>query len=628
MPTSFQKPGHGRIEERSVLRRLNQRPLLTMIPLSLLTAVSLLLLFSPLSSHAKKPEDLDWIRLRANGIVVYSSAEEGKSRAIVEGILRFRDDCMAFLPVDHFIPPAPTCIYILSNESAYKNLCKYSSSAVGSAGVFYQGIDASYIAIDLTAGSLGLTTVYHEYFHFIAEHTMPTLPLWANEGLAEFFSTYQFKNGHGIIGDPIKEHTDRLWSEDPMPFVDLFAVNYRSDDYHGGERVALFYSESWAIVHSQLTGTAAEREGFHRYLASLAQGMSAQEAMIESLELDEALIIDQLNRREKNLDLPVLSAEQRLADTDFWLTDKPSSVEILSALGMFTVRLPRTHPEAPLHFFQEALRLDPNSFKPHLGLALVERTEHVDQSRASFDRARELSPNEPLVLDSYGEFLVDQYDQMRDRDADSPTTDLELARELFLESLSINPDGPRALAGYAMSYHYEAEIPDDVIVALDKAITRYPSRIQLQVAKCIYTARLGKHDEAWSLYRVELQKMRPGRDVIQSTSTTLLDEALVDAYNTAQSGKVEEGRLILEHALQRYGSERTSREAWDQFAEAENYGQHNRLVDRYNEGIDAINARDFTRALELMEEVATAAVDSTLRNLAIEACGYVRPLAK
>jgi hypothetical protein len=103
---------------------------------------------------------------------------------------------------------------------------------------------------------------------------------------------------------------------------------------------------------------------------------------------------------------------------------------------------------------------------------------------------------------------------------------------------------------------------------------------------------------------------------------------MVDAYNTAQSGKIEEGRLILELALQRYGSERTSKEAWMQFAEAEINGRHNLLVDRYNEGVDAINAQDFTRALELMEEVAAAAVDSTLRNLAADACENVRPLAK
>jgi hypothetical protein len=617
-----------RLEERSVLRRLFQRSLLTLSQFSVLAAVPLILHFSPLSSYATKPEDLDWIRLRTDGIVVYSSADVEKSRAIVEGLLRFRDDCIAFLPVNHFIPPAPACIYLLSSESGYENLCKYSSSAVGTAGVFYQAIDASYIAIDLTAGSVGLTTVYHEYFHFIAEHTMPTLPLWANEGLAEFFSTYEIKNDHGIIGHPIKDHVDRLWSEDPMPFVELFAVNNMSDDYHSGFRGALFYAESWAVVHGQLTGTSAEREGFHGHLAAIAQGMSAQEAMIESLELDEERVIEQLHRREKNLELPVLTFEQRLTETVVWRTDEPGSAEVLSALGMFTVRLPRTHPEAPRHFFQEALRLDPNGYMPHLGLALVERNEHADQSRTSFARARELAPNEPLVLDSYGEFLVDQYERKRGGEADAPASDLELARELFLASLNSNPDGPRALAGYAMSYQYEAEIPDDVIDALDKAVTRYPSRIELLVAKCMYTARLGKHEVAWSLYMEELQKMRPGREVIQSVLATLVNEAMVDAYNTAQSGKIEEGRLILELALQRYGSERTSKEAWIQFAEAEVNGRHNFLVDRYNEGVDAINAQDFTRALELMEEVAAAAVDSTLRNLAAEACDNVRPLAK
>jgi len=210
-------------------------------------------------------------------MVVYSSADEEKTRAIIEGLLRFRDDCLAFLSADHFVSPVPAFVYLLSSESAYENLCYYSSAAVGTAGVFFQAIDANYMAIDLTGGEAGLTTVYHEYFHFIAGHTMPTLPLWANEGLAEFLSTYEFKNDHGIIGHPIKDHVDLLWSEEPMPFVDLFAVTHRSDDYHGGSGGALFYAQSWAVVHSLLTGTSAEREGFQGYLAALAQGMSAQD---------------------------------------------------------------------------------------------------------------------------------------------------------------------------------------------------------------------------------------------------------------------------------------------------------------------------------------------------------------
>ncbi len=611
-----------------MLRIFINRYLPTLSHLFILAVVFFILLFSPQSSNAKKPEELDWIRLQADGIVVFSSADEEKSRAIVDGLLRFRDDCMAFLPVDPFEPPTPAFIYLLSNESAYENICNSSSASSGTAGVFNQAVDASYIAIDLTAGSAGLATVYHEYFHFIARHTMPTLPLWANEGLAEFFSTYEFKDDHGIIGHPIKNHVKKLWSEEPMPFVDLFAVDHRSDDYHSGHRVALFYAQSWAVVHSLLTGTSAEREGFQMYLAALAQGMSAQAAMIESLDLDEKRIMDQLQRRKKDLELPILTPEQRLAETVVWVTDEPGSAEVLSAIGMFTVRMPRTMPEAPRHFFKEALLLAPNSFMPHLGLALVERNEHGDQSRASFARARELAPNEPLVLDAYGEFLTDQYDQARASEADTPTSDIELARELFLTSLSSNPDGSRALVGYAMSYHYEDEIPDDVIGALDKAIKSYPPRIELLMAKCTYTARLGNHEEAWVLFRGELQKKRPGREVIQSVSTTLLNEALVDAYNTAQSGKVAEGRQILELALQRYGSKRTSREAWEQFAEAEFYGHHNRLVDRYNQGIDAINEQDFARALDLLEEVATAAVDSTLRSLAVDACDYIRPRVK
>jgi len=626
--TSLRMRGRSEIEERSGPRKLIQLLLLTVRRFAVPAAVVLPLVLAPYASDAKNPEDLHWIRLRADDIIVYSSAAEEKTRTVVEGLLRFRDDCLAFLPVDPFIPSVPTYVYLLSDDRAYETLRSPGGESGGSAGVFFQAVDANYIAVDLTAGTLGLAIVYHEYFHFIARHTMPTIPLWANEGLAEFFSTYEFEQDHGVIGHPIKRHTDTLWSEDLMPFADVFAVDHRSDDYRGGHRRGLFYAQSWAIVHSQLTDTPVEREGFQRYLAALAQGMSAQEAMIETLELDEELVLDRLRRRQNDLELPVLAPEQRLADSVALKTDEPDAAEILSALGMFMAREPRTTSAVARRYFQEALRLNPDRFMAYLGLALIDRDNAGDQSRASFVRARELALDEPMVLDAYGEFLLDQYDLKRSGRADNPAPDLELARELFLASLSANPEGPRALAGYALSYRYEAEIPDSVIDALDQAIARYPDRVQLLMVECVYTARRGMHEEAWAKARGRLLEMRPGREVMQSVAIALVNEALTDAYNTAQSGKIEEGRLILEFALQQHRSEKVSKEAWEQFAEAEAHGRHNRSIDRYNEGITAINERDFTRALELLEEVAAAAPDSTLRAAAAKACAQIRPQVK
>ena len=65
-------------------------------------------------------------------------------------------------------------------------------------------------------------------------------------------------------------------------------------------------------------------------------------------------------------------------------------------------------------------------------------------------------------------------------------------------------------------------------------------------------------------------------------------------------------------------------DARSQFAEAEAYGRHNLLVDRYNEGIEAMNGGDYGRALEIMEEVAAVAADPDLREAAADNCVHLR----
>jgi tetratricopeptide (TPR) repeat protein len=583
--------------------------------LPFLLALLMTLVWSPRGADARKPEDLSWIRMSSQDIVVYSSVGEVESRKILDIMRLFRNDCLEFLPVDPFLPPVPTRIFLLSSESAYEDIFSNSGSSAGTAGLFFPAIDANYIAVDLTAGAKGLATVFHEYFHFIAEHTMPNLPLWTNEGLAEFFSTYEIDDGFGTAGHPIKKHVTRLKFEEPMPFVDLFGVTGQSDVYHGGSQKLLFYSQSWALVHSQLTGTPTERETFLEYLAALANGMSGQAAMIDHLDLDEDRLLPDLPNRKGHLEMPRARPTDGISGQSYWSTTTAPMNEVMSGLGMFLVRLPRTVPQAPQHFFEEAMRLDPGDYQSYLGMGVIEGNRNPEEARTQFDRALEIAPRQPLVLDAYGEFLMDQYEKALERDPNTSDEILLEARSMFRACLEVDPEDSRALAGYAMD-------------ALERAAARYPTRIDLMVARCVFTARRGNHDEAWSQYQRDFLARKPGRDAIQSARRALAHASLVDAFNTAQSGKIEEGRIILENGLERYGDKRTNEDAWRQFAEAEAYGRHNRLVDRYNEGIKAMNRRDYRRALEIMEEVAAVAADPDLRQAAIANCEQLGPLAR
>ena len=58
------------------------------------------------------------------------------------------------------------------------------------AGIFVRGPEKNYVALrmDIT-GPHSYHVIYHEYFHMITSLNFGNLPLWLNEGLAEFFAT-------------------------------------------------------------------------------------------------------------------------------------------------------------------------------------------------------------------------------------------------------------------------------------------------------------------------------------------------------------------------------------------------------------------------------------------------------
>ena len=52
--------------------------------------------------------------------------------------------------------------------------------------------------------------VVHEYIHLLLNHGTAPLPLWFEEGSAEFYSNLEFSGGRLLVGAPISEHVAAL----------------------------------------------------------------------------------------------------------------------------------------------------------------------------------------------------------------------------------------------------------------------------------------------------------------------------------------------------------------------------------------------------------------------------------
>ncbi len=135
----------------------------------------------------------------------------------------------------------------------------------------------------------------HEYTHFVVEHAGLNLPLWLNEGIADFYSTIESRQGQAFLGLPPSGREETLRSRHWIDWTTLAAVDRDSDYYQQPEKMLLFYSQSWAMVH--MLATDARYAGdFPKFLSAISAGASASDAFVTIYRQTMQQAGDQLKR--------------------------------------------------------------------------------------------------------------------------------------------------------------------------------------------------------------------------------------------------------------------------------------------------------------------------------------------
>lgn len=88
----------------------------------------------------------------------------------------------------------------------------------------------------------------HEYVHVVLHQRYDHLPMWLDEGLADYFSTIERKRGFVVVGTPPEGRLELLRSSGiAIPLRMLF--NSRRENVRSDPSSDLFYAESWLLVH-------------------------------------------------------------------------------------------------------------------------------------------------------------------------------------------------------------------------------------------------------------------------------------------------------------------------------------------------------------------------------------------
>lgn len=118
----------------------------------------------------------------------------------------------------------------------------------------------------------------HEYVHFLIAHSGLKVPLWLNEGLADSYSSIEFRQSGFVIGSAPAGRLESLQMGGMIPLETLFSTDRHSAFYNSAQPAYLFYGESWALVH-MLMFDDAYSSGFPRFVANISAGMPAPECL-------------------------------------------------------------------------------------------------------------------------------------------------------------------------------------------------------------------------------------------------------------------------------------------------------------------------------------------------------------
>lgn len=229
----------------------------------------------------------DWKRIRTDHFETVSNAPVEKVRDVLVQLEAFHRYLVTDLLELKTTSPVPTVVFIFKDSGAYS---KYQPRmADGSrqktvAAYFLQSADMNHIVLPIKLEQVNpLRLIFHEYYHFVIQANFPEMPSWMKEGLAEFYSTYEVdpKSGQCNIGRPIDNHIAWLQAEKLLPLEQMIDQAAAAKLLRGNDRrrAALFYAQSWALVHDLMISQNTRRQPqLKAYLAAVKKGLPAAQA--------------------------------------------------------------------------------------------------------------------------------------------------------------------------------------------------------------------------------------------------------------------------------------------------------------------------------------------------------------
>jgi tetratricopeptide (TPR) repeat protein len=343
----------------------------------------------------------DWIEVESPHFVVVNDATESQARSVAMQFERVRAVFKKAFPRMRIYPDLPIIILAAKDRSSFEQLepaAWLGQGQLNRVGMLLRSPDKNYILLRLDApGQNPYRVIYHEYAHLILEDNFKSIPLWLNEGLAEFYGHSTLDGKTIRLGLPSEKNLKLLQTVRLLPLKTLFTINESSPYYNEANKGTIFYAQSWALTDFLMFQNLHSGRGpIDRYLALIAQGSDPVNAAAQAFgDLDQ--LQDDLEHFVHGLQFHYYRLKVSLSVDERDLHASPLLPAESDALrGDFLARVSRIHEAGSL--LQSALKQVPQMASANESMGLLELHEgHPEKAQAWFAKAASLSPQSYLA---------------------------------------------------------------------------------------------------------------------------------------------------------------------------------------------------------------------------------------
>jgi len=573
---------------------------------------TLVLLAATLSASATPiafpPPIQKWTTLQVDELTFVSSVSASETMKIARDLLRMREAAGRITNLN-VRSSKPMRIIVFASEGAFAPY-REAISRVSQANVrgIFTGSDSAHFIVMVHDGAHPIErTVYHELMHYFLRNSVDGIPIWANEGAAEYYSTFRSSAGAVQVGHPIPEHLQVLRSEQFLPLRKLLATTAQSPHYRHS-RQGIFYAQSWALFH-YLMNDDTRRAGLRQYLGLAGEGKPADEAFAKAFDRSYDTMERELGAYVRGKTFVV--REYPLSDLAVPDVPKPqplSRAALLFELGNLLVHATKPAPAVAKRMLEEALSLDPGLSGAHADLGrLHDIAGRRREAEAAYARAVALGSDDPLVYLVVGLSTLERSQTVAR--ADSVAAVLQ-ARKAFERAAQLDPRSAIAWANIGATYAMSAEDPAPGITALEKSLAMGfdDANAALNLVR-LYT-RVDRRADAQRLIDTVL-----ARNATPETLALARDLlVLADAEHLNANGKTAEAAQLARELATRTKEPTLKAHLEMRIAQFDSVTNYNRAVYALGDAVAKANAGRLAEALAIVDRVLSESTDPRALN--------------